>query len=251
MNKRAPIDLELLVPILIGGFSVVGIVVVLFLGRLLNSPAEIAPTPSSTPFQYVYLGTEPAITTLVVDGSELPPSEEPGEVAPTMVEFTRRPAATPIILGTATSTAGVQRTNTSPPTSTSASGPPLGAGTFDDIDYRLVYKGAWESRPLTGAYGNTLHVSLVPSSTSTISFRFIGRELRLFYQGGSTLGRLTIMIDNETETLDQSDGTEWVSETYSNGTHTVLITHIGGGSVNLDYVIIPEVPATATRTPTP
>src|SRR5512134_1689740 len=94
MNNRHAVDRELLIPIVIGGLSVVGIAVVLLIGRALNSPAEIAATASATPFQYVYLGTEPAITTLVVEGSELPPSEEP---------ITEEPAPeAPIILSTAT-----------------------------------------------------------------------------------------------------------------------------------------------------
>jgi alkyl hydroperoxide reductase subunit AhpF len=77
--------------------------------------------------------------------------------------------------------------------------------------------------------------------------------LRLVYQGGNTLGQVRITIDNVSDTLDQSSGNEWVSDLFANGTHTVLITHVGGGSVNLDQVIIPE-PAntpTPTRTATP
>jgi hypothetical protein len=82
-----------------------------------------------------------------------------------------------------------------------------------------------------------------------LSFRFIGTQLRLIYQGGSTLGQLRITIDNTvSETLDQSSENEWVSDILSNTTHTVLITHVGGGSVNLDEIVIPAV---ATPTPTP
>jgi hypothetical protein len=107
---------------------------------------------------------------------------------------------------------------------------------------------------VAGAYGNTLHVSVVPGSTLT--FQFIGRQVRLIYQGGSTLGRLQISIRSSngntvTDTLDQSIGSEWVSEPLANGTHTVTITHLtGGGSVNLDQVIIPRPQNTPTPTPT-
>src|SRR5512143_2020498 len=96
MNNQSPFNRELLIPILIGGFSVVGIAVVLFAGSVLNSPAEITATPSETPFQYIFLGTEPAVTTLVAEGSDLPPTE-----APIMTELPfpfDTPADTPIIL---------------------------------------------------------------------------------------------------------------------------------------------------------
>jgi hypothetical protein len=43
---------------------------------------------------------------------------------------------------------------------------------------------------------------------------------------------------------------EWVLPSVTNGTHSVTITHLSGGSVNLDYVIIPEVPVTPTNTST-
>jgi hypothetical protein len=54
--------------------------------------------------------------------------------------------------------------------------------------------------------------------------------------------------------VDQSDltnGNEWISDLLTNNTHTVVITHLSGGSVNLDSIIIPAVDATATPTATP
>jgi hypothetical protein len=119
------------------------------------------------------------------------------------------------------------------------------------VDYRLVYGASWQNQSVSSAYGGTLQVSLTPGSTSTISFRFIGTQLRLLYQGGGTLGQLSILIDNQSAyTLSQSSGSEWASPTLSNNTHTVLITHIGGGSVNVDQIIIPD-PSTPTPTRTP
>jgi hypothetical protein len=247
MDNQPASDRSILVPIFIGGFSVIGIVLVLLIGRTLNSPAEIPVTPSVTRFQYVYLGTEPAITTPLIEESEIAPTEPPAVEPPG--DFTQVPAtptqptaATLIILPSATG--NIQRTNTpAPPTATSASGPPLNPGIYDDVDSHLVYTG-WSANNS----GGTLHVSTAPGST--ISFRFIGRQLRLLYQGGTTLGQMRITIDNVSETLDQSSGSEWVSDLFPNGTHTVLITHIGGGGVNLDQVIIPEPANTPTPTPT-
>lgn len=255
MDTQPTFDRSLLIPIFISGCSVIGIVVVLLAGRALSAPAEVAVTPSATRFQYVYLGTEPAITTPLTEGTEFLPTEEPieepieeepgGMITPlvptptTATTPTRPGAGTPIVLTLPNTT------NTSPPTSTSASGPPLNPGTYDDVDARLVYNG-WNA---TGSTGSTLHVSVVPGST--VSFRFIGTQVRLLYQGGSTLGQVRITIDTVSETLDQSSGNEWVSDPFTTGTHSVLITHISGGSVNLDQVIIPEPVSTGTPTATP
>jgi hypothetical protein len=233
-----------LFPLFIGGFSLIGIVVVLLIGRSLNSPAEVPMTPSATRFQYVFLGTEPAITTPIIEDTELPITDAPPEEpVPTSAPATGTPPPTPVILATATT--GIQQTNTAPPpTSTSQSAPPLNPGTYDDVDANLVYNG-WNATN----FGGTLHVSTVPGST--LSFRFIGTHMRLIYQGGSTLGQLRITIDNSvSETLDQSGGNEWVSDRLTNGTHSVLITHVSGGSVNVDQVVIPNPARTPTPTPT-
>lgn len=253
MDNQPAFDRSILIPILLSGFSVLGIVVVLLIGRSLSAPPEVLMTPSATRFSYVYLGTEPAITTPLVEDTEIVLTEEPileapTEAPPPVLRTPTRPGpSTPIILPSATG--NIQRTNTpAPPTATSASGPPLNPGIYDDVDTHLIYTG-WNTTTVTGAYSNTLHVSFSPGST--ISFRFIGRELRLIYQGGSTLGQMRITIDTTSETLDESSGSEWVSELFTNGTHTVLITHTGGGSVNLDQVIIPEPANTPTPTPTP
>ena len=250
MDNQPAFDRSILIPIFLSGFSVIGIVVVLLIGRSLSTPPEVPTTPSATRFAYVYLGTEPAITTPLVEETEILLTEEPIFEEPTEEQITTPPVqatltrpgpSTPIILPSATG--NLQRTITpATPTVTSASLPPLSPGTYDDGHQYLVYDG-WEP---TGA----LHVSFQPGST--ISFRFIGRQLRLLYQGGATLGQVRIQIDGGTPvTLDQSSGTEWASDLVSNSTHTVLINHSGGGSVNLDQVIIPDIANTPTPTLTP
>jgi hypothetical protein len=249
MDNQPAFDRTILIPIFISGCSVIGILVVLLIGRSINSLAAVPVTPSATRFQYVYLGTEPAITTPLSDETEFPnpeepfPTEEPIEqptAEPSTLSTPTRPGPlTPIILPSATG--NLQQTTTpASPTVTSASAPPLNPGTYDDVYPNLVYNG-W----VANNSGGTLHVSTVPGST--ISFRFIGTQVRLLYQGGSTLGQIRITIDNSvSETLDQSSGNEWVSDILTNSTHTVLITHISGGSANLDQVIIPD-----SGTPTP
>ncbi len=248
MDKRPSIDRELLIPILIGGFSVVGIIVVLLVGRSLSSPAEIAATPSSTPFQYVYLGTEPAITTLVAEGSELPPTEEPVTGVPIF--------DTPIILPSRTATSSAARTGTptraltATRTSTASA-----ANTYDDTDSRLAYTGSWVSQSdVNGAYQETLHISY--NANNSVSFTFTGTEIHLFYQAGPSLGTFTVTIDSFGEPpISQAQSTtqikEWVSDILSSGTHTVVIAHAAGGSINIDRFFIPAPTPTPTRTPTP
>src|SRR5688500_2093856 len=137
MDNQPALDRSLLIPIFISGCSVIGIVVVLLIGRSLSAPAEVPTTPSATRFAYVYLGTEPAITTPLTDETQIGPTEEPiftegpiveepTEATPVLRTPTRPGPNTPIVLPSATG-------NTpAPPTATSASGPPLNPGTYDD-----------------------------------------------------------------------------------------------------------------------
>src|SRR5690349_1424621 len=81
MDNTPPFDRGILLPIIFGGFSIIGIIVVLIIGRTLNSPPPVSASPSPTQFQYVYLGTEPAITTPLTEESGIPsPTEPPVEV---------------------------------------------------------------------------------------------------------------------------------------------------------------------------
>jgi hypothetical protein len=274
MNKRPALDLELLIPVLIGGFSVVGILAVLFIGRLLNEPAEIPATPSSTPFQYVYLGTEPAITTLVVDGSELPPTEEaagefpfteePIEVFPTEFATATRPSitgptrpsgATPIILTPPNAGRTATSTRTRTPTATNSTA--AAANTYDDTDSRIDYSESpgWVTlTDVTGAYQETLHISNTVGNM--VTFTFTGTEIHVFYQAGRTQGTMTITIDSFGEPpISQAQDTtqikEWVASNLSNVPHRVDIQHTSGGSINIDRFFIPAATPTPTRTPTP
>src|SRR5512132_259256 len=80
MDNQPTFDRGILLPILFGGFSIIGIIVVLLVGRSLNSPPPVSASPSATQFQYVYLGTEPAITTPLTEESVIPlPTEPPVE----------------------------------------------------------------------------------------------------------------------------------------------------------------------------
>jgi hypothetical protein len=226
------------------------------IGRLNAARASVIVVETETPFKYIFLGTEPVLATETPEASET-------ELLTDIPVLTAAPG-TPIFrtptLATPNNTApSINETlpvNTTLPTPTSASGAPLGTGTYDDVDARLQYNGGgWAAQQVDSAYGGTLHVSQAPGST--VTFRFIGTELRFGYQVAVSLGTITVRIDNTNyDPLDQSDTSaainEWISPNpLSSSSHTATITHASGGSVNLDYVIIPVVGPTSTPTATP
>src|SRR6266540_2155791 len=102
MDNRPTIDRDILLPIFFGGFSIIGIIVVLLIGRSLNSPPPVSASPSATQFQYIYLGTEPAITTPLTEESVIPlptaaPVEQTVEVTPNLASPTLAGVPTLII----------------------------------------------------------------------------------------------------------------------------------------------------------
>jgi hypothetical protein len=206
---------------------------------------------TATPFRYRFIGTEPGILSAV-------PSQEgtPEESTPSFGLATIRP--TPLVLRTSTPTnafvvtsqGGVPAATNTP---TSGSAPTLNPGTYDDIDSHFVYVGVWSSEGnVGGAYQNTLHVSTAINDTCT--FRFLGNQLRIFYQSGTGLGMMRAEIDGVTYDLNQSststNSSEWLIEASSIGTHTITLSHLSGGSINIDQVIVPDVLGTTTPTAT-
>jgi hypothetical protein len=255
MDNQPSFDRELLLPILLGGFSILGIIVILLIGRLSTARASVTEVETETPFNYIFLGTEPVLFTETPEASETELLTDLPVVSPAL--------GTPVLrtptLATPNNTVPpinvTSPVNTALPTSTSASGAPLGAGTYDDVDSRLAYNGGgWADQEVDSAYKGTLHVSTVPGSS--VTFRFIGTEVRLGYQVAQSLGRVIVRIDNTNyDPIDQSDTdsavNEWISPLLSPSSHTVTITHADGGSVNVDYVIVPETAPTGTPTATP
>jgi hypothetical protein len=257
MDNQPSFDRGIFIPIGVGIFSLIGICVILVMGRLNATRATVEEIPSATAFKYSLIGTEPAVSTLTSEGFE----EEDLTTSTPRVP-TSRPPATIIVLPTNTLSANVPiitlpaltSTHTPTGTPTSAAAAPLGAGTYDDLHDRLVYSGNWTTQPsVSGAYQNTLHVS--ETLGNSVTFRFIGQEVRVFFQAAPSLGTIRVTLDSTTYDMNESNSNthiyEWVLPSVSSGTHTVTITHLSGGSVNLDYIIIPDVPATPTNTATP
>ncbi|MCC6300164.1 MAG: hypothetical protein IT314_12770 [Anaerolineales bacterium] len=254
MDNKPAFDRSLMPPLVFGAFSLFGICLVLTLARLSAFPGVTPVEATSTPFQFLLLGTEPGFTTLTPEDEA--PIESTSNVKATRTE---RPGRPPTRVATKTAGDGIitiaspTRTRTpggaSTPTPTTASNAPLNPGTYDDADERLTYIGNWTAQTnVNGVNDRTLHVST--TLDNSIMFRFIGEQVRIFYQPGSGLGTIRINLDGLEVDLNESDADgEWPSPILVNGTHTVTIVHLSGGSVNLDMIIIPDPIKTATPTP--
>lgn len=197
----------------------------------------------------------PAVLTPADTADDFPTLISPTRtLRPTLTTATSTPISLPPVPGSTTS---IAPTSTRQPTltSTSVGAPPLNAGTYDDTDSHLTYSGDWISQAnVSGAQNGTLHVS--QTLGNTITFRFIGDQLRIVYQSGSGLGIMAATIDAAaiTPPLNQSGApsasSEWVITGLTNATHLVVLTHTSGGSVNIDQVIVPDIAPTSTPTAT-
>jgi hypothetical protein len=264
MDNRPSFDRSLFIPIGVGIFALLGICVLLASGSFNETPAVVEVVPTATAFQYAFIGTEPALTTLTPAPSEFASVESSSTAADLVTE-------PPLIFDTPTSQSTsnssfltntpasfitlqpIANSSTPSKTPTSAFAAPFVAGTFDDIDSRFVYGGDWERQSsVSGATGNTLHVS--NTLGNNIRFLFIGNELRVFFQAGPSLGNIRLTLDTTSYVMNEASSStqsyEWVLAAANNGTHTVTITHEGGGAVNFDAIIVPEIPVTATNTAT-
>lgn len=239
MDQKPILDRGIVIPIIVGVFSLCGICAVLGMLRLSSKPVAVA-EQTSTPFQYLFIGTEPILST---GTAELP--QDTPIILPSQ---TQSPSSPILTLPVSTNT----RAPTATPTSASAA--PLSAGTYDDTHNRLIYSGDWETQNnVAGANLNTLHVSSVLNTPrNSVTFQFIGQEIHIFYQAGPSLGTISLNIDNKvyeiSENSTSTDILEWIIPPVTVGTHTVAITHLSGGSVNIDKIIIAEIPATHTPT---
>jgi len=257
MDKKPPVDPSLFIPIGIGACSIFGIVFVLLGLRLSAAQGTIQTIITNTPVSFQYLGTEPVVApptdSAPLDEQTLTATETPTEIflfPPTVTQpFITQPfATTPALLATtapAPGTATVTVTSQAPGT------------TYDDVDPRLVYTGNWI--PQTGVFGvyrNTLHIS--STIGDAVQLIFFGQKVQLAYQAGPSLGTVAIKLDSSESVLEQSaantGSSQWESPVIALANHTITITHISGGSVNIDSLVVIDLSTptpTATPTPTP
>ena len=244
MDNKPVLDRELILPILLGGLSVIGIGVVFMWGRLSNARQAAPVTDTETPMRFVYLGTEPGLSTLTPEATDTP--------IPTVTELVLPP---PVIGGspTVTSISLASATNPPPRTATPTASPTISSvlSKVDDTYFELLYDGEWTAQSnVTDAYQNTLHISFEVGNS--VSYTFTGQQVIISFQSGPSLGRVSITLDGLQFEIDQSSSNtelvDWQSAILVRGTHTVVVEHISGGAVNLDSITIPDV---STPTPTP
>lgn len=259
MENKTSFDRSLFIPIFIGFFSILGICLVLLATRLSAARGNIQNTTTATSLKYQYLATEPG----VVLPTEIP-TEEPATAAPTLDFGLPTPTqfsdistvpSTPIILSTFVSTKTPTRfvpvvaTNTPTPSATAQ----FLNVTYDDTDFKFLYTGNWVAQTnITNAYQTTLHISNTIGDAVQLSF--VGQKIHIAYQAGPSLGAIAVKIDSVDFALDQSATTTaisvWESPVLVLSSHTVTITHISGGSINLDSIAVLDI-STPTPTATP
>ena len=244
MDIKPSFDRDLILPILLGGLSVIGIGAVFMWGGLSNARQAVPVSDTETPMRFIYLGTEPGLSTLTPDVTDTP--------VPTVTELVLPP---PVIgvSPTATSISLASATNPPPRTATPTASATISSvlSKVDDTYFELLYEGEWTAQSnVTDAYQNTLHISFEVGNS--VSYTFTGQQVIISFQSGPSLGRISITLDGLEFEVDQSSGNtelvDWQSAILVRGTHTVVIEHLSGGSVNLDSITIPDV---STPTPTP
>lgn len=245
MDNKPVFDRSVFIPIFLGFASVLGICLVLFATRLGAARGTVQSAETETPVKYQFLATEPGIAL----PTEAPPA--------TSILETDTPAPTPLVFPptvtlTSVSTRVIPLRATNTPATFSPT--PLALSIiYDNADFKFNYTGNWIGQSgVNGTYQNTLHVSNTIGSSVQLSF--VGQKIRIAYQAGPSLGTIAIKLDSVDFTLDQSDSEtgvgEWESPVLVLSSHSITITHISGGSINLDSITVLDI-ATPTPTLTP
>ncbi|NUQ83247.1 MAG: hypothetical protein HUU11_00920 [Anaerolineales bacterium] len=246
MEKKPSVDSGILAPIILGMLSIVGMAVVYFFWRANAMRPVGEANPTRTPFRYVYLGTEPGLSTLTPAPTNTAFVLEPPTLTDTPDFF-----GPPIVSLTPTSPNSGAATQPIPRTPNPTATPTILSvlAKYDDTHFAILYDGDWVSQSnVTGAHQNTLHISFTVENYAM--FTFVGQQVIVGYQAGPSLGRVLIDLDGLEFEVDQSSGAtqlaEWRSPVLVMGTHEIIIEHLSGGSVNLDSITIPDL-----NTPTP
>jgi hypothetical protein len=251
MDNKPSFDVGILAPIALAVLSILGMAAVFFINRTnALQPAEEIPA-TDTPFRYIYLGTEPGLSTLTPEPTETSVPIEPP--APTEGSFSTPTALPPFFTSLPTNPAFPTQPAARTPTPTASATLHAVLSKFDDTYYEILYDGNWTGQTnVTDAYQNTLHISFETENYAL--FTFVGEQIIVTYQAGPSLGEILITIDGlEYPAVSQSNGStlsvSWPSPEFAMGTHEIVIEHLSGGSVNIDALTIPDLSATVTPTP--
>ena len=227
MQPRPSFNRALLIPVVIGVVSILGIGWILLTSDLGKS--LIPPTAVPSSFPSLEAGT------LTPSPSASPTRDEPPPTA-TRTDTPARPP-TEILPLTSTSTESLPTPSATP---TPDQFQPLPVGKHDDTDPNIAYDRYWTALKNPGtknAYKGTLHFSTATGNEA--SFRFTGTGFRLGYQRGKNFGTVTVIIDDQSYRFhEQAFDLVWRSPELSPGDPSVRIIHESGESINLDYLEI-------------
>jgi hypothetical protein len=128
----------------------------------------------------------------------------------------------------------------------------------------LRYQGNWQlqrDQSPTQNYAGSLHVS--QSAGDSVQITFSGQGVTILYSAAGCNGLLNVLVDGTlVGQIDQSSAasqpqpqTQWsYPQSFSLGTHSLVLINAGSGTVNIDAIFIPATPTltpTPTFTPTP
>lgn len=244
MANKPQLDRSFFIPIFIGFVSVAGICLVLFAARLGNSRGGVQGGVTETPVKYQFLATEPGIA--------LPTDAPPGTATPTEIPTLEVIDLPPTQTATLIPTLVVVPNVTRAPVTATPTVLALNV-IYDDADFKFNYTGSWVGQSgVNSAYQNTLHISNTIGNSVQLSF--VGQKIRFEYQAGPSLGAIAIRLDSADFSLDQSASeteiNSWESPVLVLSSHVVTITHISGGSINIDSIEVIDlstpVPSTTT-----
>lgn len=221
------------IPILIGIISVCGICLILGWAWLPGQKAQVIPTRTFTPFQYLFLGTETLTLT---------PRPETATPTETLPARTPTSGANRALTPSSTGEAGIFIIEDTPTVTITADpifagAEPMTAGKHDSIESEFTRTGSWNIQNNEGAYQHSFLVSTTIGSS--IAFSFIGDQIILGYQTTDEAADMLVNIDGTELSFAQEVDYEWYSWDLSFGTHYVIVTHESGPTVNLDYIEIP------------
>jgi hypothetical protein len=119
-------------------------------------------------------------------------------------------------------------------------GPPAPPGTYDDVDIRIVYTGAWTRRPFPEASHGTVTYSNAPGAS--FRFPFTGTEVTYVYTKAFNRGSAEILIDGASQgNVDlYSKSIIWQSTTRfqckGRGPHLLEVRNKGSAFIDLDAI---------------
>jgi hypothetical protein len=232
MQPRPSFDRGLLIPIVVGVVSILGLAWIFLTNYRSESsiPPTVEPTPipfDVSPFETRTPPSRPSTT--------LTPEETPPTATGTSPEaYPGPPVETPPSASTLIIESRPAPSATLAPDQVQL----LSAGKYDNTHPNIAYDRNWSFKMNSGttfAYKGTLHVST--SIGNEASFRFTGQRFNLGYQRGRNFGIVTVLIDGQPYSFhEQAFDRIWRSPQLPPGTHSVRIIHESGESINLDYI---------------